>query len=500
MAIIDHLFLFALKRTSQEFRRRFYEAVQPSNYRPKRGAQASGDQLMQDAGDRLRNQSRYLEENHDLMVAVYDDLINNVIGTGAYIQPMVKLKNGDLARETNAQLAEAYEVWSEYPEASGEHGWSAAQRLSARYYFRDGELFYQMIGKSTFRYRTPVPFVLELIEPDYIPFWLIDETRNITHGIERNAYGAATAFHVLEHHPGDNVYYSGTQLGETRRISAQRMRQVKFTRRLAQARGVPIAHSIIERLRDVKDYEESERIAAKVAASIAVAIEKDAAMEGIQVEGGKRNLELEPGAIFDLNPGESVETIGQNRPNEKLIDFRNAMLRAVAGGTGTRFSAIARDYGGTYSSQRQELVEGAVGYRASFAYLRDKFYKPIWRRFVEQAVFSGVVQVERGVDLRTLTRAEFRPPALPWIDPSKEATAWKILREARLESAAEIARMRGRDPQRIAEELAEERDQGIFDAAPAPAPAADDEPLGGGDPGQGADEDEDEDEGTGTNG
>lgn len=471
MRLADRLFLFALKQTSAGFRQRFYEAVQPTNYRPPRGSQASGDALMQQAGDRLRNQSRYLEENHDLMVAVYDDLINNVIGTGAYIQPMVKLRNGQLADETNRELAEAYEVWSEYPEASGEHGWSAAQRLAGRYYFRDGELFYNMIGKETFRYRTPVPFVLELIEPDYIPFWLIDESKGITHGIERNQYGAATAYHVLEQHPGDNVYYPGPQVGKTRRVSALRMRQIKFTRRLTQARGVPIAHSVTTRLRDLKDYEESERIAAKVAASIALAIEKDAAMEGVVQAQGKRLLELEPGAIFDLNPGESVETVGQTRPNEKLIDFRNAMLRAVAGGTGTRFSSIARDYSGTYSSQRQELVEGAVGYRASFAYLRDKFYKPIWRRFVEQAVFSGAVVVQPGTDMRTITRAEFRPPALPWIDPAKEASAWKILREARLESAAEIARMRGRDPQRIAEELAQEREEGIFDQAPAPTPA-----------------------------
>lgn len=478
MALIQKLIDWWPNFTPPQTGKRYYEAVNPSNYRPRRGSQASGDALMQQAGTRLRNQSRYLEENHDLMVAVLDDLVNNVIGTGAAIQPMVKLKSGQLATETNRELSEAFEEWSEYPEASNELGWESTQRLSARYMFRDGELFFQMIGKQSYRYLTPVPFVLQLIEPDYIPFWLTDESRNITHGIERNSYGAPIAFHVLEEHPGESLYFPADIIGKTRRVSVQRMRQIKNSRRLNQARGVPIGHSIIERLRDTKDYEESERIAAKIASNQAAAITKDLGVAGANVDSQThdRVLEMQAGTIFELNPGESIENIGQNRPNEKLIDFRNAMLRAVAGGSGTRFSSIARDYSGTYSSQRQELVEGAVGYRGHFAYLRSKYYKPIWRRFVEQAVFSGAVRVQPGVDMRTITRAEFRPPALPWIDPQKEAAAWKILREITVESASEIMRQRGRDPQRVKDEIEEEKASGVFDAIkPQPAPAPDQE-------------------------
>lgn len=490
MALIDKLIEWWPDMGQKATRRRFYEAVEPSNYRPRRGSQASGDALMEQSKDRLRNQSRYLEENHDLMVAVFDDLVNNVIGTGAQIQPMVKLNNGQLAEGTNRELAEAYDEWGEYPEASGEHGWESTQRLAARYYFRDGEIFYHMIGKGSYRYLTPVPFVLEMIEPDYIP-WGVVPNRNITHGIERNGYGQAVAFHVLKHHPGDNIYSPIGELGDTRRVSAQRMRQIKFVRRFGQARGVPVAHSIMTRLRDTKDYEESERIAAKISSNIAAAITKDDSIEGVKIDTDRRELEFEAGAIFELNPGESIDTIGQTRPNEKLIEFRNAMLRAVAGGSGTRFSSIARDYSGTYSSQRQELIEGAVGYRSIFGYLRSKFYKPIWRRFVEQAVFSNTVQLQPGTDMSTITRAEFRPPALPWIDPQKEAAAWKILHESNLESFAEIARMRGRDPQRIREELAQEREEGLVNTV-APAKPAADPP----DP----DPDEDDDESENDNG
>jgi len=109
----------------------------------------------------------------------------------------------------------------------------------------------------------------------------------------------------------------------------------------------------------VKDYEESERIAAKVAADLTWFIQRTSEYQGPQDVNtdSRRELKMAAGAGFTLLPGETVGTIKSERPNSDLVNFRSAMLRAVAGGTGTRYSSIARDYNGTYSAQRQELVE-----------------------------------------------------------------------------------------------------------------------------------------------
>ena len=67
--------------------------------------------------------------------------------------------------------------------------------------------------------------------------------------------------------------------------------------------------------------------------------------------------------------------VQSNRPSALLNDFRNAMLRAVASGTSSSFSSISKDYNGTYSAQRQELVEQSVHY----AVLRDEFIEQFSR-------------------------------------------------------------------------------------------------------------------------
>ena len=57
------------------------------------------------------------------------------------------------------------------------------------------------------------------------------------------------------------------------------------------------------------------------------------------------------------------------RPNPNLITFRNGQLRAFAAGISASYSSVSRNYDGTYSSQRQELVEQWVHY----ACLTDDF-------------------------------------------------------------------------------------------------------------------------------
>ena len=70
--------------------KRLYDAAQPSVYRPRRGSGASGDAVMSNAGARLRELARYYDENHDLTIALLDDLVNCTVGAGLAIEPMVR--------------------------------------------------------------------------------------------------------------------------------------------------------------------------------------------------------------------------------------------------------------------------------------------------------------------------------------------------------------------------------------------------------------------------
>ena len=447
---------------------RSYDAARPSQFRPTMTNLTSGDGVMDATGSRLREISRQLDENHDLVVAILDDLVNNTIGAGVQAVPMVRTRSGELATATNDRLSELFQQWGESPETTGDFGWEACQRQVMLSKLRDGEIFLQHVDSNAgkaFRFKTPVPYAVELIEADLVPFTYQDQPRNILHGIENNAWNAPVAFWMFKNHPGDPLITGASQFGDLKRVPADLIIHLKYVRRLRQRRGVTVLHSVLNRMRDLKDYEESERIAARVAADFTWYIKRTSEYQGASFDAAlsaNRTMEMSGGMGFTLQPGEDVGTINATRPNTALEAFRNAMLRAVAGGTGTRFSSISRNYNGTYSAQRQELVEGAISYRAHFADLTRRFYRPVYQRWLAAALLVKNVRADRDIDPDTLGRVDFRAPALPWIDPTKEADAYRTLVEAGLESRQEIMRQRGRDPGKVWEEIEEERDSGLF--------------------------------------
>jgi len=442
--------------------RRLYQAAETSNYRPRRGGAYSGDATMQATGDRLRQLARYLDENHDLVIGTLDDLINNIIGQGLMPQPMVRRRDGSLHESFNKQIQEKYQEWAEKPDASGQYSMIELDTLTARTWLRDGETFIHRIRSSDYPYPGRTRLALECLEPDFCPFTELKPNREgqigrVIQGIEIDRWRRPLAYYFYNEHPADVLLPDSRISIDTMRIDALFVDHLKFTRRLGQLRGVSVLHGVLNRLRDLSDYEQSEQIAAKVAAELTAYIKRNSEFEG-DVDNSQRIMQMESGAIFELDVGEDVGTIQSDRPNTALADFRNAMMRAVAAGTGTRYSSISRDYGGTYSSQRQELVEASIAYRRLFKVFVEQRKRPEYLDFLDATPMS----IPFDVDRNTLSRVEYRPPALPWIDPIKEAQAWQILIENKIESRAEISRQRGRDPRALYEELDAESQLELF--------------------------------------
>jgi lambda family phage portal protein len=443
---------------------RAYEAAQPSRLRKTKTDPGSGDTILERAGVSLRLQARHLDENHDLAGGVLDVLVNNVVGRGIAVEPQVKLKNGDLAKPVNDKLMELWEEWVRFPEVTWECHWNHMLRLLARHWFRDGEVLVKHIEgtSNTIDHGTLVPYSLEMIEADFLPFDLTDTKKKIIHGVEKNAWRRPRAYHLYKEHPGD-AHTLVTKF-DTKRFPAEKILHLKISKRISQTRGVSVFASVMARMEDIKDYELSERMAAKVAASICAYIRKslDGPAAGVQVdESGKRKMEMRPGMIFDnLLPGEEVGMIDSNRPNAMLEQFRNSQLRAVAAGTSTGYSSISKDYNGTYSAQRQELVEQSVHYAVLREYFIERCVRPIWERFVSMAVLSGQLQLAEGeINSNSLKKAGFQGPIMPWIDPQKEANAEEKMVSAGFKSRAQVIRERGGNPQDTFEQIKQEREQ-----------------------------------------
>lgn len=460
---------FALKRAQARHLLAAYEAAKPTRtHKPKRSTE-SADVAVHLAGKSLREQCRYLDENHDIVTGLFDRLEERIVGgQGIGVEPIPISLHGEVHTELAAQIKNAWAEWSLKPDTSGEYSRPQLERHVCRTWLRDGECLGQMLMGPVlhYQYLTQVPFALEAIEPDYLPFDLNDQAKGIVQGIQRNAWRRATHYHLHKSNPAE--LYNSLKF-ETKAVPAERMIHIAHRKRLHQNRGVPMLHSALIRLMEIKDYEESERVAARISAALAMYIKKgnpDMYVISDSAKAQDRTFPIAPGIVIDtLLPGEEVGMIESNRPNTFLESFRNGQLRAVASTTRMGYSTLARNYNGTYSSQRQELVEAQLGYDLLQHEFIDSWCRRVYRNWLAMAIASGVIDVPVDVDPASLFSAVYQGPVMPWIDPRKEADAWEIMVEAGFADEAEVARARGRNPQELKKsresEIRTNRDKGL---------------------------------------
>jgi lambda family phage portal protein len=481
MNMIDQVVAFfapdaAIRRAAARTILANYEAAQPSRQRKFRSAGKSSNALVQTSARQLRNQARYLERNHDIARGAIRTLVNNIVGpAGIGIEPQPRRRGSNEIHDEYANaLRTAWKDWQRRPEVTWGYRWAAVQRMVARTWMRDGEAFSQMIiGPATgLQHGTLVPFSLELMEPDMIPLDYDDEAAGIRQGVQRNAWGRPTGYWCHKADPLENGL--AAIKSNMKFVPPERMLHIASTDRIGQLRGVSEFASIITRLEDIKDYEESERVAAKIAAMLTAYV-KRGTPDMFEADNVQRDSEgkvipsevsLSPGTIIDsLAIGEEIGLIDSKRPNPNLVTFRQGQLKAMAAGIGASYSSISRDYDGTYSSQRQELVEQWIHYACLTDEFIGQFVQPVWERFVLAAHLSGVVPMPADIEAGSQNDAMFVGQSMPWIDPAKEAVAWLALVQAGFASEVEVLRKRGVNPRDVLEQIAtfrkESSDKGL---------------------------------------
>lgn len=464
----------ALRRATARRVLAAYEGGRSTKRRKKSKDNSTGErQVVRDAAT-VRATMRDLERNHDLVRGALLTLTRNIVGpTGISIEPQPrKASEGasydsihdDFART----LLDLWREWCVQPEVTRTLNWVQAQELACRSWLRDGEVFAQVVEGLVpgLKHASRVPLSIELLEADVVPIdYASDASRTVQAGIERNEWGQPTAYYCYKRHPGNGGGFSD---GDLKRVPAERMLHVAIRERLSGLRGISQFASTIDRLLDVKDYESSEQLAARVTARIAASIKRDVNMmgwtppvdeEGQEIKSQDREFLLDPAVILEnLYPGEELKIENPTRPNPNLGKFRMDMVRAASRAAQLSYSAFAGDYDGTYSAQRQELVESYDGYRMLTEHFVARFVRPIWERFVAMVVAAGLVKVPSDVRPETIAQAEFRGPKMPWIDPQKEAAGMLMLVRGGWQSLQQGIAERGGRMQDVFEQLKRERD------------------------------------------
>lgn len=453
-----------MERAKQRILLNKYEALEPSRYRKNRRSKQTTLENTSLSFDKLREMARHLEENTPIATSIVDAFVNNVVGEkGIQVEPMPLNHDGTVNETLQKEIKKFWALFCRYTDTR-RNAMPQVQRLLTNHWIVDGEVFAQHITHhNLFKQKNKLPYIQQLIEADYLPNW--GNGNDVVAGIQFDSWLNPTNY-LFAKNPNGILTSNNTVA-----VGADHVMHLALRRKINQVRGITRFASVINSVTDLQDYEKSERIAAKIAASMVGYIKKEMpeeftledykdADEELKKEA-ENMIEIAPGMFaHNLGIGEDIGLIQSNRSSAYLTEFSKHMVRNIAKGSGASYSTASGDYNGTYSAQRQELLEQWQHYRVLQNEFGCQYLQPTFIKFVQCLIEARWITVPKSVWL--VDNAQYLAPVMPWIDPYKEIMAHKVAIEIGTKSRTETITERGDAPAETFEHIKKEKELGIF--------------------------------------
>lgn len=348
------------------------------------------------------------------------------------------------------QLAKAWKAWANSCDADSITDFAGMQAQIVRSLVIDGEAFIQIVDSDTGPKLRQIPS--EQVDSNYS--MQLSDSRQIIAGIEFDAEGNRVAYHINR----DRLAGFGS---DRIRIPAESILHVFCPNGPGQTRGVSWFAPVLLTLGEFDQLSDAQLVAAKISAMHAGfivdlngtggSLPYDGTQNGSVLDGG-----LEPGTIKILPSGTDIRF---NSPLQasQTIEFAGLQLRAVAAGLGIPEFLLTGDYSkANYSSLRSALVSFRQRIeQLQFQILVPQLLRPVWQRFVLSQALLGELQG----DFEDALEVEFYPPALPWVDPKKDAEALAVEIAAGLKSRRQAVASLGYSIEDLDSEIAADRER-----------------------------------------
>ncbi len=413
----------------------------------------------------LRGRSRELMRNDDYMMRFVSLVKTNVLGAdGIRLQAGLKRPDGSPDFESNDELERAWRDFSKPRNASisGEFSlWEMACQVLESWTV-DGEVLFQLLPG----WENAHGFTIKLIEADHLDLLKNTELGNgnvVTMGVERNRYGQRQGYWLLTRHPGDRLgVVSGGVHGGSQRVDAAFIRHFYRPTRPGQTRGVPLAVTAMQRLRQLGAYEEAAVVAARIGASKMGFYYVDNIAdfaEGEETESPAIPAEASPGTFEVLPDGYRFQEWNPEYPNATFADFEKAILRGIASGLNISYVGLSNNLEGvSYSSIRSGEMMDRDAWRMMQRLLVDKFYEEIFLAWLPMALTTGACNLPVSRMDEIVRAVSWKPRGWKWVDPLKEVKANSEAVANCMDSLYQVVAERGYDLADVMAENARARD------------------------------------------
>jgi lambda family phage portal protein len=390
----------------------------------------------------LRERSRDLGRNNAYAINGMKIIANNIVGTGIIPSPKGVRSN---------QIEIIKELWSDWAgktrcDYDDMNTFYGLQWLIMRTVVESGECLVRRVRGGG---KDEVPLKLQVMEGDFIEtarhtgVWESDGTITF-YGIKFDRQGKRLGYWLYKNHPSEFT-------NEAEFVPAKDILHIYEVERPGQIRGVPMSCGIMLRMKDLDDYEFTERIRSKVAASFAVFVtedhpDPDSTDKSAQLE------KIEPGAIEYLPPGKKI-SVAQPPTTQGYGEFVKNNLRGISAGFGVSYESLTNDYSNVnFSSGRMGWIEANRNYeRLQWNLMIARFCDKVYPWFIE------AIQLAGHVPFSAVPKVSWTPPRRQMIDPLKEVQAIKEELRAGLTSWQEVVRTLGYLPEELLEELKQDK-------------------------------------------
>ena len=402
----------------------------------------------------LRQRARDLYAGGGLARSGPQTLTTSVVGWG--IQPKPKIDGAflglsDEAREEAEQaILREFKLWADNTmcDAERQQNFYGLQQLAFLSMLMSGDVF-ALFGMKENK-RTPYQTTIRLLEADRIsnPDSGGDSTSTETEtggriidGVEIDREGAVIKYHIASRSPiaendaSDLVWTSIDAYGKD--TGYPNILHIMTYERPEQRRGIPFVSAEIEQLKQFSRYMNAELAANVVSAMLTCFITseeddgkfgmEDAINEEDKVSDDDLNLELAPGAIYNLPPGKDIKTVNPLRSNAQFENFVNTCIMTIASSMGIPKEVLVKKYESNYTAARAALLDFWRTVRVYRTRFNNGFNQPIYEQWLSEAVATGRIDAPGFFDDPAVRQAwcgcMWMGASMGHVDPLKEVNA-----------------------------------------------------------------------------
>lgn len=436
-----------------------YEAAARKNQRSrwKSGFSARTEDAELDDGrlSTIRERSREEWRNNSIYSGILTRAADNIVGTGLQLMPATS------DRGLNAEIRAG---WEAHTSKGG--GWEytrrwslkEAQRMAFFSVAREGDLL---------MFRSDAGWQFFEAAQVGTPLGYNSATRRIAQGVEFSQDGLIDRYWVAPH-----SYLGYVEMSKATGLRADKCELVHNPQSLTLSRGLPVYHNAIDRFQDLDRYIEADLLGAMAAACIVGSLESPAgpgALDAIGVKraapvGGTsgtntsgstpRRVDLAPGAMVGLFPGEKFNMHAALRPTNTFPDYCRMNIRILGIPVGMPLEIALMDFGETvFAGAKMAMGQAMVSMM-------------VWQEMVLAQQMIRRIYLDWLLDVSGITapasvqgfkRFEIIPPPVPWIDPYREAGAINLGLEGNWDTITHIVREHmGRTLEDVMRERADE--------------------------------------------